>query len=217
MAENSEPERIDIQGWPFRVKMPPQITADSPVLLLLHGHLGNENVMWILVKPLPDDFIILSPRAPIQTGPEQFSWHEISTHWPDIRAYQHLAEELLSRVDQWMKENQINVNFYDVMGFSQGAVLAYSLALLFPDRIGKVAALAGFIPRSWQQALNPENLSGKEFFIAHGVQDNIVPIKQAQQAAEWLGKRDAEVTFCQADIGHKLSADCYKGLGEFFS
>lgn len=216
MTGNNSPEKMTINGWTFRIKQPSGDNDQVKVLLLLHGHLGNEKAMWILTNPLPESYIMLAPRAPVQTGEEQYSWHEIGPQWPGIEKYQELTEKLLSRVDHWIEENDLDVDQYDVMGFSQGAVMAYALAILHPERIGKIAALAGFIPQTWQSELDQKSLSGKSFFIAHGTQDEMIPIKKGRQAAAWIEKHKADVTFCEAEIGHKLSANCFKGLGEFF-
>lgn len=217
MSSNPTPEKVDINGWPFRVLNPAVRSADNRVMLLFHGHQGNENVMWILTKPLPSNYYLLAPRAPVNTGEDQYSWHTIAPQWPGIDAYQTLADQLLSRVDTWCEQNNIEVNNYDLMGFSQGAVMAYAMAFLHPNKIGKVAALAGFIPQAWQTQLEMPSLSGKSFYIAHGSQDEIIPIKKAHQAADWLEKLGAQITFCEAEIGHKLSSNCFTGLGEFFN
>ena len=216
MTGNGKPQKTEINDWTFRIKHPSDVSDRPRVLLLLHGHLGNENVMWILTNPLPDTYIMLAPRAPVQTGEEQYSWHEISQQWPGIEEYQELTNALLSRVDQWIEENNLDVDQYDVMGFSQGAVMSYALAILHPEKIRKVAALAGFIPQTWQSELDQTSLAGKSFFIAHGTKDEMVPIKKGRKAAAWLEAHDADVEFCEADIGHKLSANCFKGLGKFF-
>lgn len=216
MTGNGKPEKTEINGWTFRVKHPSGVSDRKKVLLLLHGHLGNEKAMWILTDPLPDTYFMLAPRAPVQTGEDQYSWHEIGRQWPDIEEYQELTDALLSRVDQWIEENDLDVDHYDVMGFSQGAVMAYALAILHPEKIGKIAALAGFIPQTWQSELEQKSLSGKSFFIAHGTKDEMVPIKKGRKAATWLEAHEADVEFCEADIGHKLSANCFKGLGKFF-
>jgi len=216
MSKKQQPERIEINQWPFRVQYPKN-TADNRVLLLLHGHLGNENAMWILAKPLPKNYYLLAPRAPVQTGEDQYSWHEISPQWPQIQTYQKLADQLISRVDEWIKEQSITNDKYNIMGFSQGAVMAYALALLFPERVGKVAALAGFIPHAWQEQVNLKSIKGKTFYIAHGTKDEIIPINKAKQTAKLFKENGADVTFCEADIGHKISSNCFKGLGQFFT
>jgi phospholipase/carboxylesterase len=216
MNSQQQPQKIDIQGWTFRVQHSPHPSSDQRVMLLLHGHLGNENAMWILTKPISNSYTLLAPRAPVKTGEDQYSWHEIAPQWPGLETYTDLTDQLLSRVEEWSLEHNLNIQHYDVMGFSQGAVMAYALAILHPHRIGKVAALAGLIPQRWFDELDGQSLSGKSFFVAHGNQDDIVPIKKAHQAADWLEDQGAHVTFCAADIGHKLSANCFNGLGEFF-
>jgi phospholipase/carboxylesterase len=216
MTENDQPTKIVIDRWPFRVKQPIKRTENNRLLLLLHGHLGNENAMWILTKPLPAFYTMLAPRAPVKFGPKQYSWHEIGSTWPGIEAYQALTKDLLLRVKTWMEDNSMDVDQFDLMGFSQGATMAYALAILHPEIISKVAALASFIPQSWKARLSETTLDGKQFFIAHGTQDDVIPIKKARQAAAWLNEKGAQVTFCEADTGHKLSANCFKGLGNFF-
>ena len=216
MSENAQPELININGWPFRLRRSSNLNANTPVMLLLHGHRGNENVMWVLTKPLPDSYVMLAPRAPVQTGEDQYSWHEISPQWPSLAKYHGLADELLERVDQWLENNNINKTKLDVMGFSQGATMAYALALTHPKRVEKIAALAGMIPESWKDQLDRDALENKPVFIAHGTKDEIIPIEKSRKAAEWLKEKGARVTFCEADTGHKLSANCFSGLGKFF-
>ncbi len=217
MTETTEPRLIKIQDWPFRVKPAEQLTNQPRILVLLHGYLGNENVAWILTKSIPKVYTILAPRAPIKLGPDQYSWHPIEPQWPGLfTTYKKLAREVLQRVDQWVLDQHLNVDTYDVMGFSQGAVMAYGLSFLFPERINKIAALAGFIPQSWQADLSNVSLSGESYFIAHGTQDETVPFEKAEQAAEFLKEKGAAVTFCEANTGHKFGANCFSSLGEFF-
>jgi phospholipase/carboxylesterase len=186
-------------------------------MLLLHGHLGNENVMWIFARKLPKDIIMLAPRAPQQLGPDQYSWHAITPRWPDLRTtYADLTAELLGRVDQWVSENGLDVQHYDVMGFSQGAVMAYALSFLHPEKINKVAALAGFIPHSWQKDLAEVSLADRSYFVSNGTEDDVIPIDQARQSLDWLKEKGAQVTYCEGHTGHKLSASCFGGLGEYF-
>lgn len=210
-------EIIKIKDYIIRIRVSKTGTDASRILLLLHGHLGNEDSMWILTRPIPRTYTILSPRAPLQTGDHQFSWHEITPDWPDIDFYRNLTRDLISLVHHWMKSNDFEIEPFDVMGFSQGAVMAYALALLQPKHIRNIAALSGFIPSSWKERCDGAKLAGRKFFIAHGTDDEMVPFDSAQQAVQWLRDNKALVTFCEADIGHKISADCLKNLGDFYS
>ncbi len=217
MNKNHSPELINLEGWPFRVSKASQRSTPSKVLILLHGHLGNENVMWIFTKPLPDDYTILSPRAPQKMGPDQFSWHKIGLRWPDLNEYQDLFNQLLKRIEVWLEENEIQAKQFDLMGFSQGAVMAYAMAISHPEIIRRVAVIAGFIPNTWGEQIEDSNLKGKQFFIAHGTKDDIIPIRKAYRAQKWLENHGAQVNFCEAEIGHKLSAGCFNGLEDFFT
>lgn len=217
MQDNQQPVQTIINDWTFRIRQPRENRASpNRIMLLLHGHLGNENSMWILTNPLPQDYILLAPRAPLKLGEDQYSWHKVTPAWPDLDQYQIITDELLARVAAWQAESDLSIERYDLMGFSQGAVLAYALSILHPKKIRKVAALAGFIPQSWQEKLSPGLLKDKEFYISHGKRDQIVPLSQGRKAAHLLQESGAEVLFCEANSGHKLSVNCFKGLGTFF-
>ncbi len=217
MTAENQPQKTIIGDWHFRIKQPFQRNKPTKIMLLLHGYLGNENVMWVLTNPLPASYTFIAPRAPIKMGEDKYSWHKITSHWPSLEMYKDLAEEILSRVSLWLEETDLHCDRYDVMGFSQGAVMAYALAFLHPEKIGKVAALSGFIPQSWKTGVNTSSIIDKQFYIAHGIEDEIIPFQKATGAAAWLEENGACITLCKAKIGHKLSADCLKGLGNFFS
>jgi phospholipase/carboxylesterase len=219
MTAMKTPHPQTITGWPFQVYKPAFSPPNKRIMLLLHGYEGNENVMWVLTNPIPDNYALLAPRAPVQCGPDQYCWHTIAPQWPDMDVYRSLADSLIERVDQWAAENNWPAQQIDVMGFSQGAVLALAMGILYPEKIGRTAILAGFLPQAWKSQLQStqEALAGKPFFIAHGTRDEVIPIAKAHYTAEWLKEKSADVTFCEADTGHKISANCFNGLGEFFS
>lgn len=216
MTKENQPQETTIKDWIFRIKTPSHKSEQPKFMLLLHGHLGNEKSMWILTNRLPESYTYIAPRAPVKTGENQYSWHEISTQWPSLDHYKDLVDQLLDRLTSWSNNNDLECESFDVMGFSQGAVMAYALTFLYPEKIGKIAALASFIPQSWKPEIDSKSIKNKSFFIAHGTEDEIIPIEKASKAASWLEDRGADVTFCKANIGHKISADCFKGLGKFF-
>jgi len=216
MNDENRPKLIEINNWVFRIKMPSRPPGKHRILLLLHGHLGNENVMWVLAKPLPKGYTLLAPRAPVKLGENQYSWHKNQPQWPGIDKYKKLTDQLMSRVQNWADANAPGVSNFDVMGFSQGAVMGYALAILHPKKVGRIAAIAGLIPQQWKTELQAADLTNKKFFIAHGTEDEIVTVEKARSAAEWLKERGADVRFCTAHTGHKISANCFNELGDFF-
>ncbi len=129
----------------------------------------------------------------------------------------HAADALIGFLDGWSASAGLEVREMDVMGFSQGAALAYVLAGLFPERVGALAALSGFIPSGAEAVLAAGALDGKVAFVAHGRQDDMVPIERARRAAAQLRAAGAQVTFCETDGGHKVSRECLRSMEAFFA
>jgi phospholipase/carboxylesterase len=90
------------------------------------------------------------------------------------------------------------------------------LALLYPQRIRRAGILAGFVPGGVESLVAARPLEAKPFFIAHGTQDELVPIERARQSIAVLEAAGAQVTYCEAEVGHKVSADCLRALKQFF-
>jgi len=55
-------------------------------------------------------------------------------------------------------------------------------------------------------------LAGKNIFVAHGTLDQMVPIDRARASIGLLEQAGAQVTYCEDEVGHKLSANCLRAL-----
>lgn len=204
-------------GWTFRIQ-PPQGPHPSGLLVLLHGWTGDENVMWIFARRLPRRFWIIAPRGPILTPDGGYGWLPVNQGTRStMQDFLPAVESLLQRVEGWATQNQVDSTRFNLMGFSQGAALAYALAFCFPDRVQAAAALAGFLPEGWDKLDSRFSLAHKPFYIAHGSLDTTIPVIQARQAAAALEGLGAKVTYCEDEVGHKLSAGCLHGLESFFN
>jgi phospholipase/carboxylesterase len=184
---------------------------------LLHGWTGDEESMGIIARKFPDNFWILSPRAPYQADHDGYSWlppggglhSTVDEYLPGL-------ESFLTWMNSVEKIKQISTKF-DLAGFSQGAATAYALALTKPERIHLLAGLAGFLPRQADRYIDNQPLKGKKVFLAHGREDERIRIEAGYEAASALGRAGAEVTFCASDTGHKLGSDCHRRLVDFFT
>jgi len=211
---------LDQFGWTFCIR--PIEEPPSRVLLLLHGWTGDENSMWTFTRNFSSDYAILAPRAPYSAPAEKggFSWRAIKPGtWgsPTLEELHLAADALVSLVDDWSASVEIASSTFDVVGFSQGAALATTLAALHPARVDKVVVLSGFVPPGVDALLCPHLLDGIRFFWAHGTQDEMIPIERGRAAIALLQKAGASVHLCQSDIGHKVSKDCRRALEVFLS
>jgi phospholipase/carboxylesterase len=120
-------------------------------------------------------------------------------------------------IERWGVANAVDVSQVDMMGFSQGAAMTLTFALTYPEHVRKIGILAGFPPLELEPLIQSNPLAGKAAFITHGTADELVHVDNAHDSIRILEKAGAKVTFCEADVGHKVSADCLRALEEFFS
>ncbi len=216
MPTPSEPYSLQLDEWVLRVQ--PPVAADNPrLLLLIHGWTGDENVMWVFTRRFPADYWILAPRAPVAAPGGGYGWHP---HTSGIRTgiddFKPAVEGLMRLIDRWSASQNVDASTFSLIGFSQGTALCYALALLHPARVEKLAGLAGFLPAGAETLAKPGLLEGKPIYVAHGSQDDTVPVERARQAVETLERAGAKVTYCEDQVGHKLGANCLRGLESFY-
>jgi predicted esterase len=72
------------------------------------------------------------------------------------------------------------------------------------------------MPSGMEEIVAQKPLAGKQMFISHGTQDNMVPIDRARASMALLEQAGAHITYCEAEMGHKVSADCLRALEMFF-
>jgi phospholipase/carboxylesterase len=201
--------------WILRKKTP---EGDGPfkLLLLLHGWTGDENSMWIFSHRLPKSYLLISPRGIFDTPLGGYGWQDNTVKgWPKAADFQTSIEALLDLVKS-LDFPGINVDQFDLMGFSQGAALANVMTLMYPEWIHKLASLSGFLPDGIESEIGAEPLQGKKVFIAHGRMDEMVPISKGRHVVQVMKNAGAEVQYCEEDIGHKLSPGCFRGIEEYF-
>jgi phospholipase/carboxylesterase len=187
-----------------------------PVILLLHGWTGDENSMWIFSSRLPKNALLIAPRGIYKTKSAGYSWHpEISNPWPWISDFIP-ATELLTNVISNNHFPEGDFSELHILGFSQGAALTYTIAIVNPERVATLSGLSGFLPDGASAWLSPDRFNGLPVFIAHGTEDDLVPIDRARMSVGLLQESGAEVIYCEDNVGHKLSAKCFHGLEAFY-
>jgi phospholipase/carboxylesterase len=210
----------DQYQWKFRVRVPSKSGAHR-LMLLLHGLTGDENSMWIFADRLPEDVVLIAPRGLFVSPHGGYGWtsQNVGT-WPKLEDFRSSVSKLYELL---IKNNELLIRFgvdlslpINMVGFSQGAALMYSFALLYPNLVDSMAGLSGLLPDEIEPLLDKRPLKGHLIFIAHGTKDKLVPVERARDSVNKLRLAGAQVTYCEEDVGHKLGAGCYRGLRTFF-
>jgi len=218
MSDPNNTSLITFNGWTLRIR---ESSHPQPrLLLLLHGITGDENSMWVFARDLPSHYWMIAPRATHTAEPFGYSWRlplPGTFGMPSLEQLSPAAEGLIHLVDEYQASAKIEAGEFDVMGFSQGAVMSNLLAFLYPQRIRKTGILAGFVPGGLEELVTQRPLEGKPFFVTHGTKDDTVPIERARASMELLERAGANVTYCEDEVGHKVSVTCIRALRDFLA
>lgn len=200
--------------WIYRISQPEGV-GPFPVILLLHGWTGDENSMWVFRSRLPAKWLMLAPRGMYPAAQGGYAWHPGLRSWPSLEHF----DAAVDAIHQWLVPGNFpaaDFSALHLVGFSQGAALAYAFTMSHPERVASLSALSGFMPEGTAIDASNRRLSGLPVFITHGTQDTLVPVARARQAVEAFDRAGARVTYCEHDVGHKLNANCHRGLEIFF-
>ena len=195
-----------LRGLSYNVR-PPKVKQDFAVLML-HGLGGDESSMSVLEQALPQDSLLVSPRGLYGLGEGSFSWvNPRVTGWATIEDFQTSVEALEALIEELQSTEDLDPQRLVLMGFSLGAGLAFAYAATSKIPVKALIVAAAFLPMG-----DIENLRGIPVFWGHGKLDEWIPISRALYGVEKLREQEAEVHFCEANVGHKLGVECLEGL-----
>ncbi len=193
---------------------PSKAKSNPPVLVLLHGYGSNESDLFEISNALDNRFLIFSIRAPFAGKEIGYSWYDLDfLPNKEITAnYKQLKEskaKVLSFISNACKAYMADSTKVFLMGFSQGAIIGYDIALTNPKKINGVLALSGKLLEDTKTAkLDAKAIANLKFFIAHGFSDNVISIKEAEKANEFLKtKAIKDVVYKNYEMPHSLSGD----------
>jgi phospholipase/carboxylesterase len=179
---------------------------------MVHGHKGNEEVMWIFARTVPDDWLLVAPRAPVQDDPESYSWLEKRPPpWPTLHDFHAAADQIASFITRLPHYYNADPEQIYLMGFSQGAAAALATVMFHPGLVKGVALLVGFAPEQ-VDAVSAAALEHLPIFMAIGTEDDTVPYARAKMGADLLAAAHANVTLIEMQTGHKLNTAGMRAL-----
>ncbi len=181
----------------FQYRFEPAQDSSAPTLLLLHGTGGDENDLLPLGRMIAPGAALLSVRGQVlENGMPRF-FRRIAEGVFDQEDLARRTEELARFI-----ENKLNGNPPIALGFSNGANIAASLLLRYPETLAGAILMRAMVPFIPQQV---PDLKGKRVLILSGRQDPIVPLDQPPTLADLFRSGGADVTLDWAGAGHNLT------------
>lgn len=191
----------------------------NAVVIWMHG-LGAdghdfESVVpeFDLQPPLSVRFIF--PHAPfrpitINGGHVMRGWYDItelsSLRQEDATGIQASARAIEALIAQQI-ESGIPAQRIVLAGFSQGAAMALHTALRYAQPLAGVIALSGYLPLAATLEAEAHSANARTpIFLAHGNQDNVVPLRLAENTRAVLERNNYVVTWRMYPMPHSVCA-----------
>ncbi|MCB9008244.1 MAG: dienelactone hydrolase family protein [Ardenticatenaceae bacterium] len=201
---------------PHRV-LQPNTPGPHPTVVMIHGHQGSEDVMWIFRQSLPAGWLVVAPRAIVADGDGRFSWHpRQQDEWPSLAAFETAVSKLDKFLDTLPARYDADPDQLYLMGFSQGAAAAIALALHQPEKAKGIASLVGFVPTGVDEAIHSQRLAEIPVFMAVGKQDERVPLAIAREGGKAVRAAGATLTYVEYETGHKLNGAGMRQLKQWW-
>ena len=184
-----------------------------PSILTLHGRGANAfDLLGLAPYLCAGKFMLICPQAPLETpiGPEAvgYAWYPMSNRGvPDVEAMVSSQRKLQTFLDQCSNTYPIDPKKLAVLGFSQGGVMSYSLALPNPRRFAALAVLSSWLPKELLPRLNVTDAAQSlPTLVQHGTQDPMIEVARARSSVETLRELKVPLTFREYPMGHEIGA-----------
>lgn len=187
----------------------------APILYMVHGRAGTHDVMWAFRRTAPETFSLVAPQASVPDPIGGFSWWQVVPQPDPIDVSLARSETLLSFCREFEKSNSLNPTVRLAIGFSQGAALLSLAMQKAPAYFHGVGLLAGFVLEHPEKIASPDPLTEAEVFMAHGSEDEVVPIERARSGYRLLSGSGVEVVFYKDPVGHKVGTTGMRAMKEW--
>lgn len=199
----------------------PAAAGPAGALVLFHGRGTSELDLVPLLDALDPERLLVgvTPRGPISAPPGGAHWYVVRrVGFPDADTFHATFERAAAFVDALPGLLGAPLDRTVLGGFSQGAVMAYALALAAGrPRPAGVLAMSGFIPTVDDFELDLEAAEGLPVAITHGTLDPVITIDFGRAARDRLAEAEAAVTYHEAPVGHEVDPAWVGDLADWLS
>ena len=190
-----------------------------PTILALHGWGASAHDLIGLAPQIQrGEVVFLCPQGPVvlepAPGQRAFGWFPLTgggqVDAASIVAARGVLEAFLQDA---LERYPIDPQRLVALGFSQGGVMAYDLALGRPERFAALVALSSWLPDAVLEGL-PESdaRAALPTLLMHGSKDPMISIENAQAARSRLGELGIDAAWGEYEMGHEISPQALRDL-----
>jgi phospholipase/carboxylesterase len=205
------------------VVRPSSLTTNAPLLLLFHGYGSDENDLFSFATELPEELLIISVRAPYPMQPYGNAWYAINFDaekgkWNDNVQAKASVDRIAKFIDEVKANYSVNPDTISLLGFSQGSILSYAVALTYPEKVKHVIALSGYVnhdilPKNVSELTH--NYKHLDFYCSHGSADQVIPPDWARQTQPFLNRLQIKNVYAEFPVGHGVAPQNFYELKDW--
>jgi len=193
------------------VKEPRERKEKSPLLIMLHGYGSDANDLFSFASELPEQLFIISAQAPYPLPPYGNAWYAINfdsvqgKFSDNVQAIES-RKKIINFLEEVIENYPVDPDNVTLLGFSQGTILSYAVALSHPEKVKNVIALSGYINLDILEENYRENdFSKLSIYASHGTQDQVIPISWARKNPGILQNLGIDHKYSEFPVGHGVA------------
>lgn len=234
--------RYTLAGLPCVEVAPAEARPDLPLVIGLHGW-GDwgETYTWLTPWISSSDYRFVFPTARRRVFTTLFSWFDLEYKGlflanlaPQVARARLTVNTL---IDELRERYNVPANRVAVGGFSVGAMLGLDVGLHYPEKLGGLFSLSGFLVADNDFPTNPLDLESYysddrgdldsrialaaeqrlPMLVAHGLFDYMIPSQAGRVYYRKLRKAGVPVEFYEFWGGHQITMDELIRLDSFLA
>lgn len=192
----------------YHISKPRKTGPSTPVLITLHGMGTDYYDLAAIAAEGEKNFVQIDLQGDLHFSSGYTYYMPDFTKRPEEEVITGTVSKLeQSLADIFTKEGLSSQQPLFFLGFSQGAILSLSYALIHPDTTAGAVVLSGRLPDFFQNRKIVCNKESKPaFFIGHGRFDPLFPVEKAQQTARFLQDKGLSAKYHDYPVGHGVAS-----------
>ena len=105
-----------------------------------------------------------------------------------------------------IEKYKVDKNNITLLGFSQGTILSFAVALSYPEKVKNVIGLSGYINIDiLKEGYAKNDFSKLKVYTSHGNVDQVIPVEWARKTQPFLKDLNIDFTYSEFPVGHGVA------------
>ncbi len=189
-----------------------------PTVLALHGWGASAHDLLGLSTVLHrGKALVICPEGPLTVpigqGITGHGWFPLADGGQVAIDDVHRATDLVARfLDEMVERYPVDPRKTIILGFSQGGVISYDLALRDPERFAGLVALSSWLPDALSDGLSSSGFVDLPTYVVHGTEDPLLPVERGRHSRDKLLELGVPTTYREYEMQHEIKPEALKDL-----